>query len=129
MTFHSTLKIIAFGFFLTPFSAVADNVGVTMDCSAVINGVTVEAIATPLAGGKFTTKLIANGTEIPGLSGGCTVSTRPGTKYVLCSYLLSQMRLEVYPVAYTTNGKQKFMQYVAWNGNEPHFGRFSNCIE
>ena len=108
----------------------ADNIGITRDCTQSIAGHKIEAIATPLGDGNFTARLIVDGGSLPLLGKSCFVSTRLGTRYVLCSFQIdARSRFEFYPVTETTSGLLTFMQYVIWHGNKAISGSFTNCVE
>ncbi len=125
-------KLCLFGLALSPIGALADNVGVTMDCSQTINGKTYEAIATPIGEGNFSARLLVGGVAQTALDG-CHVQNRvdlsQASQFVRCSFKVDGDRIEVYPIAHTTSGLAKFMQFVSWSGNTPTYGSFSNCIE
>jgi hypothetical protein len=117
---------LALSLFIAPLAAKAsDDVGTTRNCMQTIVGKKIQAIAVYKGQGSYQSRLIVDGTELTAL--GCQSSTRPSTVFSRCSYQVGDYRIEFYPIAMTTSGKQKFMQYVIWHGDEPQYGSFTNC--
>ena len=122
-TFFASL---ALSLLVLPLAANAeDNVGVTRNCLDTIEGSKIQAIAVYQGHGTYQSHVIVNGTEVKAVA--CVSSTRPSTVFTRCSYLVGDYRFEFYPIATTTGGKQKFMQYVVWRGDNAQYGSFANC--
>jgi hypothetical protein len=130
LTVLSTLILAGIVTLIVSSSAKADNIGITRDCTQNIAGHRVEAITTPLEGGNFKARLLFDGKEFPVLGNACFVSTRLGTRYVLCTFQIdAKNRIELYPITETTSGLVRFMQFVLWHGHQAQAGSFTSCIE
>lgn len=98
------------------------------NCSQKINGKTIQVIALAKPGSDYDVKLSVDGRAVPLLGGRCFQSSRPSTRYLLCTFKDKNFELDLYPWVQTTSGSVKAMQFVIWSGDQASTSsEFTNC--
>jgi hypothetical protein len=109
--------------------ALADTVAERIQCSESIGGVQLTVLTSGLSTDAKLVQLLVNETSLTPLGGKCFLSTRPGTRYLLCSFSLeNSVRLEVYPWLEMVSGEIKTLQYILWKGSRATSGEFKSCV-
>lgn len=84
-----------------------------------------EALPKP---GRFSSIVHLNGTEVPSPHPICYISTRPSTRYVLCTHIADGLRIELYPISDKATGDIKSARAIIWRGKQVQEVNLSNCI-